>query len=333
MSSRLALVLAAAGAVWGWAQAASGQQVERDLTARGRVFTEVGAGVRAIATDAGERYFVLTAPGHAVLVYNASGQRTGQIPPTTSGSPADKQAALVFGNDLEVDAAGRVYVADRGGNAVKVYAPDGRLLLAVPVVAPTSVVAVAGDELAVTSMKSSRLVTVFDLRGKVVREFGAPAEIADRPELNRYLNIGRLATDPASNIYYAFDYLPEPTVRKYDRYGYAAFESTLDTLDFFPAAQASRREIRRQESGGTPTMKPTVTAIGVDPATQEVWLAMGAVLVHFDRDGNPRGTYRTYTPEGARLETIAILVEPTRLLLACDPLGIFEFARPDKNVP
>ena len=224
-------------------------------------------------------------------------------------------------------------MADRGGNAVKVFHADGLLALTIPIPAPTSVVALAEGEIAVASMKSTRLVTVFDARGKLVREFGELSEVADRGELNRFLNLGRLATDPASHIYYAFHHLPEPTVRKCDRFGYAVLEIELTTLELQPAAQAARREIQRQERGGTPAFKPIVTAIAVDPATEEIWIALGGLLLHFDRDGNRRGTYRTFRPEGARLEAVAILVEPQRLLLAADPLGVYEFARPDKTRP
>jgi hypothetical protein len=122
-------------------------------------------------------------------------------------------------------------------------------------------------------------------------------------------------------------------VRKYDRIGYAALEIQLTTLEFQPVAQAMRREIQRQEHGGAPNFKPILTAVAVDPATQEIWIAMGDLLLHFDRDGNRMGAYRTYTPEGARVDTSVILVEPERLLLAADPLGIYDFARPDKSRP
>ena len=302
-------------------------QVERELLARSRMFAEVGPGVRALKRDAAGRYCMLTAPGGAVAIYNAAGQRVTQVPAT------DPKEALVFGDDLDIDSAGRIYVADRGGNAIKVFNADGTPALTIPIPAPTSVVALADGEIAVASMKSTRLVTVFDARGKLVREFGELSEVADRGEVNRFLNIGRLATDPASHIYYAFHYLPEPTLRKYDRFGYAALEIELTTLEFQPAAQAARREIQRQERGGTPAFKPIVTAIAVDPATEEIWVALGGLLLHFDRDGNRRGTYRTFRPEGARLEAVAILVEPQRLLLAADPLGVYEFARPDKTCP
>jgi hypothetical protein len=314
--------------------AASAQQSDKELTAKARVFAEVGAGIRSIAKDHGGRYYILTAPSPALALYDPAGKRVGQIPGATTGSPSAKQAALVFGDDLDVDAIGRVYVADRGGNAVKVYRPDGSLLLSVPVISPSSVVAVGEDEFAVAGLKSSRLVTVYNLSGKVVREFGDPSEAAERQDLNQYLNIGRLATDPAGDIYYAFSYLPEPTVRKYDRYGYAAYEAVQETLAVYPTAQAARREIWKQEAGGkAPVLKPTVTALAVDPVTQELWMAVGGTLLHFDRDGNRRASYRTYTPEGARLETVAILVEANRLLLAADPLGIYEFTRPDKILP
>jgi len=307
-------------------------QIETELLASGRAFPEVGPGVRALKRDSAGRYYVLTAPGAAVLVYDAAGKRVGQIP--AAGSRGMSQvASLVFGDDVDVDSTGRLYVADRGANAVKVFNPDGVLALNIPVPAPTSVVALAEGEFAVASMKSDRLVTVFDARGKLVREFGEPTEITERGELKRFLNIGRLAADPASNIYYAFAYLPEPTVRKYDRYGYAAYEIALTALEFQSAALAARREIQRQERSGAPSFKPLITALGVEPATQEIWVALGGVLLHFDRDGNRRGTYRTFTSEGARIEATAILVEPQRLLLVSDPLGIYEFPRPDKLRP
>jgi hypothetical protein len=60
--------------------APAGAQVESELLARRRVFPEIGAGLRAIKRDTAGHYYVLTAPGPAVLVYDAAGQRVGQIP-------------------------------------------------------------------------------------------------------------------------------------------------------------------------------------------------------------------------------------------------------------
>jgi hypothetical protein len=41
-------------------------------------------------------------------------------------------------------------------------------------------------------------------------------------------------------------------------------------------------------------------------------------------------TYRTFTADGTRVVPVSILVEPNRLLLAADPIGVYAFARPDK---
>lgn len=325
---RSGLALLGAVLLGGVAAAPISAQIEDDLLAKRRVFPDQGPGLRAVSRDAAGNYYVLSSLAASVAVYNPAGERIQKIPPAAG---AGSNPGLSFGEDLDVDAEGRVYVADRGGNAVKVFNRDGSPALTIAVASPTSVVALSGGKIAVASMKSARLVTVFDLQGKVVREFGDPSEAAERGELNRFLNIGRLGTDRRANIYYAFDYLPEPTVRKYDRHGYSAFEISLTALEFQPAAEAVRREIERQERGGAPRFKRVVTAVGVDPDTEEIWAVTGGLLLHFDREGNRRGTYRVYTPEGARIEATSVLVEKNRLLLGADPLGVYEFARPDQK--
>lgn len=300
--------------------------MEREITARARLFPDVGPGIKAVKRDAAGRYYFLSTTEPAVRVYAADNTYLGQIPTRAKGP-----AAIVYGEDMDVDAAGRVYVADRGANAIKVYTHAGKLALLIPVNAPTSVLALPSADIAVASMKSGHLVTIYDKNGKDLREFGNISDLAEHAQLNRFLNIGRLADDPASNIYYAFTYFPEPTVRKYDQFGYGSYEISLTTLDIYPTAQAVRRSIYRLDQHNTaPLLPKVINAIGVDPATQEVWVALGDDLMRFDKNGNRRGKYRTLTTSGQDLSATAILVEPHRLLLADDPHGIFEFARPDQ---
>jgi len=310
-------------------------QAERELVARSCFICDAGVGVRAIARDAAGRYYVLTAPGPAILIYGADGKRTGTLP-----AKPTKENSIIFGDDLAFDSAGRLVVADRGANAIKIFPLDGAPPQVLPIATPTSVVPLSEGEFAVATLRSDRLITVLDVRGAALRAFGEPVLLAtgsDRgvPTLNRFLNIGRLATDPTGHLYYAFSYLPEPTIRKYDRYGYLAVEMELNALDFFPAAQATRREIERQSANppSNPQLKPVVTAIAVDPQSKEIWVAHGGSLIHFAADGARRGSYRVYTPAGVRLEATAILLESERILLASDSLGIFVFPRPNSQQP
>jgi hypothetical protein len=85
-----------------------------------------------------------------------------------------------------------------------------------------------------------------------------------------------------------------------------------------------------QKNGPPPSSKPVIDALGVDPETQRVWAAIGDELIEFDKDGNRRAAYRTATADGVRIEPDAILIEHNRILVAADPLGVFDFARPDK---
>lgn len=305
-------------------------QFESDLAARRHVFRSAGAGFRAIRRGPKGNYYVLTAPASAVQIYDRAGERLGQVPSESAASL--KGTAILYGEDFDVDSDGRVVVCDRGANAVKIYSPSGQLSAAISIPSPISVVLLPGGELAVASPKTEHLVTGYDLAGKLVREYGDREEIADRADVNDQVNFGHVGADAAGNSYFSFDYLPEPTVRKYDRVGYLALEISLKTTEFEPAATAARKSIARMKAqgGGVPALHRIISAVGVDPESQEVWIAVGTLLMRFSKDGDRLASFRTYLPYGDRMEASEILVEPDRLLIGSDPQGIYEFPKPVK---
>jgi hypothetical protein len=305
-----------------------GAQNELSLNAKRRLFPSVGLGVRGIKGGPDGRYYVLTA--HAVLVFDAGGSKSGEIPsPSAKGKKAD---GMNFAEAFDIGSDGRVYVADRGANALRVFSPAGAAVLTVSFPSPTGIVALSGGEFAATTSTAAHLISVFDMNGAELRTFGDPVDLAETPEFNQHLSIARLATDAASNIYVAFTFFPEPTVRKYDRFGYAALETVLNTPEFAPAAQAIRREVKRQDSKGGPLqLKQRLSAVGVDPETQSVWLVIGDEVLRFDHDGKLLMQYTVYMPDGSHFEPNYIFLERDDILLSTDSQGIYEFPRPDKD--
>jgi hypothetical protein len=314
----------------------SSAQEEGELTAKRRVFPEIGAGLRTLRRGGDGRYYVLASPVPGLVVFDAAGKQVlsiGELSGTSLPSKGDR-SPITFAEDCDADGDGKIYVADRGANLVEVFSPDGTLLRSIAVKNPVSVAALPEGEVAVGTLREPHLVIVFDKNGRDVREFGDPEPIAAREDLNRYLNIGQLATDAQGHLYYAFVYLPEPTVRQFDRLGYGGQDIQYTALEAWPAAQAARKEIDRQERrGDQPTFKRILTAVGVDRLSGEVWIALHNTLLHFDKEGNRRASYQLYTPAGARLEANTILVEKDHLILGNDPLGLYEFDRPGKKTP
>src|SRR5882757_3432137 len=316
--------------------AASGgfAQSEGELTAKSRVFSGVGPGLRAVRHGADGRMIVLASPSPGLLVFDKQGNRLFAIA-ESAAAPADGKsgrATITFGEDCDVDSDGRIYVADRGANAVQVLSPEGALLRSIPVPAPISVASLGEGEVAVATMREPHLVVVFDKNGRDVREFGDPEQLSDRSDLNRFLNIGQLASDAKGHLFYGFAYTPEPTVREYDRFGYAGQDVQYTALEAAAVAQAVRREIRRQEKkNGAPIFKRVLNAVGIDRDSGDIWMGVSNEIYRFDKEGTRRGDYKLYTPEGARLEPNIIVVQKDRLMIGNDPLGIYVFERPDKK--
>ena len=301
---------------------AQDQAFTRDIQARGRLFPELGPGLSALKRDAAGRYYILTAPATSVLIYGADGNRLGQIPNANS-----RGTKIVYAADIDLDADGRLFVADRGANAVKVFNTDGSLFAALPVTAPMSIAALSGTEFAATLLRSDRLVNIFDARRSLARAFGERPAVA--PKSKALLSPGRVYGDGKGQIYFVFGDLPDPTIRKYDRFGYAAYEIALPAAEFGPEQRARQwTTIAIGNVQSTPE-KPMIRAVSVDAETSEVWASIGNELLHFDKDGNRRAAYLLSTKQGARIEPVVLLIEHDRILVADDPNGIFDFALPE----
>ena len=308
-------------------------EVDDQLMAKRRVFAPLGPGLRAVRHGSDGKYYLLASPGTGIVAFDSTGKQLKVIGVASQGqAPGAAPSAIAFGEDLDVDSAGNLYVADRGANAILVFSPEGNLVRSISFNAPSSLAALPEGEVAVTSPRGDHLVSVFGAKGRLARDFGDPEAVSDRLDLNRYVSNGRLASDPQGHIYYGYTFMPEPLVRMYDRFGFAKLDFQFTNIDAFSEARAMRREIQRQEKRAEPpSLLPLMTAFGVDPVNGDVWMALHNTLLHFDKEGNRRSEYQIYTKEGARLEASVILVEENRLLIGSDPLGVYEFARPDRN--
>ena len=204
------------------------QNLHNMVASRTRILPQVGSGVIAMREDSAGRVYVLANPGHNILVFDATGNQVGQIP------AAANAGAVNYAIDFDVAVNGNVVVADRGSNQVEVFAPDGSLKSKTTVFAPTSVVALSNGQFAVTTLRTQHPVEVIDQTGRVVRGFGeshqsqqssdepaaAPPPLADS---------GRITGDSADNLYFAAFSDTDPQLRKYDRFGYASYETPVPT--------------------------------------------------------------------------------------------------------
>src|ERR1700683_5515943 len=300
------VILVAAAAGWNHSRAlAQDQEFSRDILARSRVFPAVGPGVVSIKSDSAGRYYVLADPASLIAIYQVDGKRIGEIPNANS-----RGMKIVYAQDIDVDSGGHLFVADRGANAVKIFEPDGSLDATIPVAGPMSVVALSGGEFAVAGLRGAQLVNIFDAQGKLARSFGEIPAADAGASRDQPLSPGRIYGDTVGHIYFVFSDMPDLTLRRYDRFGYASYEASLPAAEFTAQAEAKRWTTITIEQGDVPSsMKPAIRALGVDPVTQELWIAIGDELVHFDKDGNRRAAYRTSTKDGVRIEPSAILVE------------------------
>src|ERR1700742_2070596 len=241
-------------------------QNEGDMPPKTRLFGPIGPGLRAVHRSADGRTYILASPSPGLVVYDAKGKQiftVAESAATPGAKPAT--AGITFGEDCDIDPEGRTYIADRGSSMVDIVGPDGTFANSFAAPAPVSIAWLGEGEVAVATLREDHLVIVYDKRGHVTHDFGDPEQISDRDDLNRFLNVGELATDAAHHLYYGFNYMPEPTVRQFDRNGYTVGpDIQYVALEAASQAQAIRREIVKQEKNRkTPSFKRILTGLGV----------------------------------------------------------------------
>ena len=187
---------------------------------------------------------MLSAPGATIDIYSPAGVKVGQVP--AKPTPGTE---IAFGEDFYLGPSGRVYVADRGANEIKIYAANGTLTGRIPVTAPVSVAALPGGEIAVASLASKRFVDVFDANGRRIRSIGGVSDSTDISTPSAILSRGYFTDDDAGHFYYSLTYLPDPTIRKYDEYGYAAYEIAIPADQFIAQDEGNTIKFGLRPSG------------------------------------------------------------------------------------
>ena len=192
-------LLPVAGTRW-----AGPAEIDDDLMASRRVFPGIGPGLRAVRHSANGNYYVLASPSLGLAIFDAKGKQISVIgaPPPAPVTNKAGRAAIAFGEDCDVDAEGNVYVADSVYNLVTEFSPDGKQLRSFPVNSVLSLAVLPEGEVAVSKLQQSHHVTVYGLDGKVAREFGETESLSTRSDVDRYMNLGRVASDPQGHIYY-----------------------------------------------------------------------------------------------------------------------------------
>src|SRR3974390_2365132 len=140
-------------ALSGWVIFCAASDVDDDLMAKHRVFALIGPGLRALRHGSDGKYYLLASPNVGIAIFDASGKQLSVISPTPSPAVPDKPgtpALVSFGEDLDVDSQGNLYVADRSSNQIKILSPDGRLLRSIDCNSPLSIAALPEGEVAVT---------------------------------------------------------------------------------------------------------------------------------------------------------------------------------------
>lgn len=224
------------------------EQAEYYIGATDKILPALGPGLRALVRKADGNYYALTDGSQTIEEYSPVGTKLRKIPST-----ATAESAIVYGVSLSLDQSGRLYVADQGSNAVKIFDPSGELTGVVKTNAPVSVQGIQEGEIAVQQLGSTHLVTVLDRRGAEMRRYIELPPSSERHN-GRLPQYWRFYSDSKGNIYCSLPVMQDWIIRKYDLYGAAQYEMSIPSDEFGPQSQLKKITVVLTPSIGLPGM-------------------------------------------------------------------------------
>ena len=224
------------------------EQAEYYLGAVAKLLPSVGPGLRALVRNATGHYYALVEGKHFIAEYSPNGALVREIPVVIT-----PQSTIVYGVSLSIDQSGRLYVADQGANAVKIFDPNGELLAVVKASAPVSVQGIQEGEIAVQQLGSTHLVTVLDRRGAEMRRYIELPPTSERHN-GRLPQHWRFYSDSRGNIYCSLPAAADWVIRKYDLYGVAHYDMSIPSDEFGPESRLEKIVVLLTPSIGLPGM-------------------------------------------------------------------------------
>jgi len=298
-------------------------RAQDELRAYRQVAYESGHGTLALKKGPGDSFYALNQADRCVWTFSSSGSTTGRISSIGMG-PTD----LLAPKDLAVDSEGDAIVADASG-AVKIFSLKGAPLNSVPFQRPQHVASMSDGRILVSGFPKQYLISIFDKQGRLNNTIGTPAKVDEDPFFNAVLNMGEISVDESDNIYYAFTYMLNPTIRKYKSDGTLLAEWNLsdgDTLGQIIAAAKQKYQSNKKAKnyGGVPVL----TAVTFDQSSDTLWVASGAQVTQLDSSGHSLRIIKLLQPDGKPLQAVGLLVDRDTIRAANYLSGIFEFQKP-----
>lgn len=183
-------------------------------------------------------------------------------------------------------------------------------------------------EICVVGYPHKGLISILDSSGHLVREIGETVQVVPEPKLNAFLNSGKLAVDDSDNIYFAFTWLPKPTVRKYDKTGRLVVEFHPYGQQLEQASQRARQGIERRLVEGGIGGSAVIFGLGIDPKTKDIWVSSGGWIHRYDKSGNPKDTMHFVDQDGRPINVDEILMHDDQVYVVCRVTGVYEFDYP-----
>lgn len=301
-------------------QSGAGEKDAVDLRATDRVALEVDFIVGPVHRDGQGRYYVPDRHERLVRVYDNRFNPVGTI-----GGPSPGVAALNPDN-FAVTRDGRVVSAEL--TQIKVFSPAGVLQGSFPVWRVTTLGVLRTGEIVVSGFGAQKLISIYDVEGQLLRSFGQPVHADDDSHRNAMLNVGRIVTDSKDNIYYLFLFLPEPTIRKYDREGNLLAELHPDGKMIRKAATLAEEKLEKQRAGEGTGFSAVFEGIAVDEESEELWVSWASYIYRLGPDGAVRAVYQFKRPENFPVNVNHMLVERDRLIIASTAHGVFLAPKP-----